>query len=110
EIDVTPDTGTIQQEAFSELMHLVAASPAYQQQIPLSTLIQLSPIPHKRSVLDLIKQAADAQAQQAAQAQETAADAARARIAETQPRTGLHGATGFAKTRDASTYSPGTVA
>jgi hypothetical protein len=83
-----PDTGTIQQEAFIEPMQLVGSSPIYQQQVPLSTLIQLSPIPHKRSVLDVIKQGAAAQQQSDAQAQAEQ----QAKIGETQARTQLHGA------------------
>ena len=112
EIDVQPDTGTVQQEAFNELMQLVAASPLYQQQVPLSTLIQLSPIPHKRSVLDVIKQASDQQAQSAAQAQQLATATAAAKLQEIQAKTAelqakpaLHAATGFAKASDALTYA-----
>ncbi len=63
EVDTQPDTGTIQQEAFTELMQLVGMSPVYQQQISLKQLIQLSPIPHKRSVLDSLAQAEQAQQQ-----------------------------------------------
>jgi len=103
EVDTQPDTGTIQQEAFTELMQLVGMSPVYQQQVPLSTLIQLSPIPHKRSVLDTIKQASDQQQQAAAQQQAIAQQAESAKIGETQARTQLHGATGFAKTLNALT-------
>ncbi|MGI8839963.1 MAG: hypothetical protein ACR2F8_04130 [Caulobacteraceae bacterium] len=101
EIDTQPDTGTIQQEAFSEIMALVGSSPIYQQQISLSTLIQLSPIPHKRSVLDVVKQAADQQQQAAAQHQQIAQAAETAKIGETQARTALHGAAGFSKTLNA---------
>ena len=112
EIDTQPDTGTIQQEAFNELMQLVGASPLYQQQVPLSTLIQLSPIPHKRSVLDVIKQASDQQQQTAAQAQQIAQATATAKLqeieaktAELQAKPALHAATGFAKASDALTYA-----
>ncbi len=101
EIDTQADVGNLQQEAFTEIMQLVSASPIYQQQIPLSMLIQLSPIPHKRSVLDVVKQAADQQSQQAAQHAQIAQAAETAKIGETQARTQLHGATGFAKTLNA---------
>ncbi len=110
EVDAQPDVGTIQQEAFNELMHLVGTSPIYQQQVPLTTLIQLSPIPHKRSVLDVIKQGEQAQQEAAARQQETAQQAEAAKIAETQARTGLHQATGFAKTLDSLTYAHATHA
>ena len=101
EVDTQPDTGTIQQEVFNELMRLVGMSPLYQQQAPLATLIQLSPIPHKRSVLDMLKQASADMQQQAAQHAQIAQAAETAKIGETQARTQLHGATGFAKTLNA---------
>ena len=110
EVDVQADTGTIQQEAFNELLQLVGSSPIYQQQAPLSILIQLSPIPHKRALLDAIKLAGEAQAQ-AAQQQRQVADAAQtAKIAEMAARAQLHGATGFAKTLDSLTYAHETHA
>ncbi len=110
EIDTQQDTGTIAQEAFTEIMQLVSASPVYQQQISLVQLIQLSPIPHKRAILDQIKQAAEAQQQQQAQAQAMAQQAEQAKVGEIQARTQLHGAkaeeagaTGFAKSLNALT-------
>ena len=110
EVDVQADTGTIQQEAFNELLQLVGSSPIYQQQAPLSILIQLSPIPHKRALLDAIKLAGESQAQ-AAQQQRQVADAAQtAKIAEIAARAQLHGATGFAKTLDSLTYAHETHA
>ena len=112
EIDSQAETGTVQQEAFQELMRLVGTSPAYQQQIPLATLIQLSPIPHKRGLLDTLNQAADAQAARAGQEAQMGQAMAEARLAELQARTReiqakapLHGATGFAKTLDALSYA-----
>ena len=110
EIDVQADTGTIQQEAFIELLQLVGSSPIYQQQAPLSTLIQLSPIPHKRAVLDAIKQAGESQARAALQQQQVAQAAEAAKIAEISARAQLHGATGFAKTLDSLTYAHETHA
>ena len=110
EIDVQADTGTIQQEAFIELLQLVGSSPIYQQQAPLSTLIQLSPIPHKRAVLDAIKQAGESQARAALQQPQVAQAAEAAKIAEISARAQLHGATGFAKTLDSLTYAHETHA
>ncbi|MGH7746288.1 MAG: hypothetical protein ACREQ5_16240, partial [Candidatus Dormibacteria bacterium] len=101
EIDSQPDTATVQQEAFNEILRLVSMSPLYQQQISLKQLIQLSPIPHKRAILDAIDQASQAQQQQQAQGQATAQQMAQARIAETQAKAGLHQASGFAKTVNA---------
>ena len=105
EVDVQPDTGTIQQEAFIELLQLVGSSPIYQQQAPLSMLIELSPIPHKRCVLDAIKQVSEAQRKAADQQQQVSDAAEAAKIAEIAARTQLHGATGFAKTLDSLTYA-----
>ena len=105
EVDVQPDTGTIQQEAFIELLQLVGSSPIYQQQAPLSTLIQLSPIPHKRAVLDAIKQASDFQSDAARQLQQVAQAAGEAKIAELSARTRLHGANGFTKTIDSLNHA-----
>jgi hypothetical protein len=110
EVDVQADTGTIQQEAFIELLQLVGSSPIYQQQAPLSTLIQLSPIPHKRAVLDVIKQAGEMQARATEQQQLVARAAETAKIAEVSARAQLHGATGFAKTLDSLTYAHETHA
>jgi hypothetical protein len=59
-------------------------SPAYQQQAPLSMLIQLSTIPHKRAILDQIKQAAAQQQQAGAQQQALALQHAQVQIAKTQ--------------------------
>jgi hypothetical protein len=110
EVDSQPDIGTIQQEQFLELMRMVGSNPAWREQLPLHMAIQLSTIPHKRSVLDALRQAAEEQAGQAAQAQQVEGQAAAAKIAETRARTGLHGATGFAKTLDAITYAHATHA
>jgi hypothetical protein len=96
EIDTQPDTGTIQQEAFNELMHLVGMSPVYQQQISLKQLIQLSPIPHKRSVLDALEQAQNDQAQARAAQQQVGQQMAAAKIQEVTARAALHHASGFA--------------
>jgi hypothetical protein len=96
EIDTQPDTGTIQQEAFNELMRLVGMSPVYQQQISLKQLIQLSPIPHKRSVLDSLARAEDEQSQARAQQQQVGQQMAAAKIQEVTARAALHHASGFA--------------
>jgi hypothetical protein len=84
EVDSQPETGTIAQEQFSELMQLIGSNPAWQGQVPLTAMIQLSSMPHKRSVLDQIKQAQQ-EAQQANAAQQQLAQAhAVAKIHETQ--------------------------
>jgi hypothetical protein len=72
EVDTEQDIGNIAAEQFSQIIDLVKLSPIYQQQAPLPLLIQLSTMPHKRSLLDQIKQAADQQAQKQAQAEQLA--------------------------------------
>ena len=84
EIESQTDVANIAGEQFSELLQLVRMSPAYQQQAPLSMLIQLSTIPHKRAILDQIKQAADQQQAERAQQQEIGQAHAQAQIAKTQ--------------------------
>jgi hypothetical protein len=69
EIEAQSDVANIASEQFSELLQLIRMSPAYQQQAPLSMLIQLSSIPHKRSILDQLKQAATVQQAQSARQQ-----------------------------------------
>jgi hypothetical protein len=62
----------------------MGANPAWQQQIPLTAMIELSSIPHKRSVLDAIKQAQQQAQQASAQAQQLQAQHAQAKIDETR--------------------------
>ncbi|MHB8529739.1 MAG: portal protein [Caulobacteraceae bacterium] len=105
EIDTQQDVGSLQAEAFHEIVELVKISPVYQQQVSVKELIQLSPIQHKRAILDIIDEAAKAQQRQADQAHQVQLAGASAKIAETQARTGLHAATGFSKTLDSLTYA-----
>jgi hypothetical protein len=84
EVDVQQDVGSLQAEAFSEIINLVKLSPVYQQQVNLATLIQLSPIQHKRQVLDQIKEASAGQQADQAQQKQIAAQHALAQIAKTQ--------------------------
>jgi hypothetical protein len=105
EVDTQSDAGAIASEQFSDLISLVRMSPAYQQQAPLSLLIQLSTIPHKRALLDQIKQAADEQQQTQARQQAAAEQHAAAQIARTQSEAQRNAADGFAKSLDALTYA-----
>ena len=83
-LDTTPDTANVQQEQFQDLMQLVAANPAYAQQVPFEMLLQLSAIPHKKDLVDQIKanreQAMQAQAQQQQEMQQIAKAGAAAKI------------------------------
>lgn len=90
DVDITletlPDSGTIAQEQFTDLMQLVGSNPAYAQQVPFELILQLSSIPNKRMIADKIKafqaeqQAKNAQAQQIAQ--QLALQKAQAEIAD----------------------------
>jgi hypothetical protein len=103
EVDSQPDVGTIQQEAFNEILDLVKMSPVYQQQISLKQLVLLSPIPHKRSVIDALDQAHQEQQQQAAAQQQLAQAHAQAAVQETQAKATLHQASAFSHTLNALT-------
>lgn len=91
-LDVTPDQGTIAQEQFAELMRMAGANPAWAQQLTLLDAIELSSIPHKRSLIDRIKERQD-QAQQAqAIAQQTLQQQAEAKTELTKAQADLTGA------------------
>ncbi len=96
EVETQQDTGNIASEQFSDILNLVKLSPVYQQQAPLSMLIQLSAIPHKRQILDQIKQAAAEQQQKTAEQQAIAAQHAQAQIAKTQSEAQRNAAQGTA--------------
>ncbi|MDE2355649.1 MAG: hypothetical protein KGL69_02735 [Alphaproteobacteria bacterium] len=97
EVDTQQDVGNLQAEAFSELIDLVKLSPAYQQQVSLKELIQLSPIVHKQAVLDVIDQAAQAQQAQAAQEHALAQAHGQAQIGKLQSEAQRNQAEGTAK-------------
>jgi hypothetical protein len=105
EVEAQSDIGNIAAEQFSDILNLVKLSPVYQQQAPLSMLIQLSTIPHKRSILDQIKQAAAQQQAATAQQQALALQHAQAQVAKTQSEAQANQATGFARSLDALTYA-----
>jgi hypothetical protein len=97
EVDAQPDTGTVAQEQFNEVVRLVGMSPLYQQQISVVQLLQLSTIPHKRSLIDAIKQGQEEGQEKAAAAQQLQAAHAVAKIHETQASALEHAASGQAK-------------
>jgi hypothetical protein len=105
EIDATPDTATVQLEAFNEILKLVGMSPVYQQQVSLKQLIQLSPIPHRRSILDAVAHAEEEQVQANAQAQALEAQHLLAKTHQAQAGALEHAASGQAKMIDALTYA-----
>lgn len=62
-VDTQPETANLMQEMLQDLIKLVAASPTYAEQVPFEMFIELSPLPRKRMVLDMIKQYKAQQAQ-----------------------------------------------
>lgn len=54
-LDTEPETANIQAEMFRDLIQVVSANPLYAQQVPFQLLIELSPLPRKRMILDLLK-------------------------------------------------------
>ncbi|HEY5072045.1 MAG TPA: hypothetical protein VII63_08440 [Caulobacteraceae bacterium] len=103
EVDAQPDVGTIAAEQFSELMAMIGSNPAWQSQVPLEVMIQLSTIPHKRGVLDAIKQARRQSQEQQAQASQVAQAHAAAATDETRAKAALHLASGQARLINAVT-------
>jgi hypothetical protein len=97
EIDTQQDVGNLQAEAFSEILDLVKMSPVYQQQMSLKDLILLSPIAHKRAVIDALDQAAQSQQQAAAVRDQIGMAHAAAQIELTKAKTEESGAAGTAK-------------
>jgi hypothetical protein len=96
EVDTQQDVGNLMAEAFQQIVDLVKLSPGYQQQITLKELIQLSPIQHKRAILDMIDQRAQQQAAQGAQVQQLQAAHAQAQVDKTKSETSRNEAEGTA--------------
>jgi hypothetical protein len=95
-LDSMPDTANIQQEQFQDLVQLVGSNPAYAAKVPFEVLLQLSAVPHKRQILDQLKQGNEQQAQQAAQLQaqqqQLALQGMQAEVAEKQTKAELNDA------------------
>lgn len=68
-VDTQPETANIMQEMLQDLIKLVSASPAYAQQVPFELFLELSPLPRKRQVMDMLKQYQQKQAASQAQQQ-----------------------------------------
>ncbi|HJR83438.1 MAG TPA: hypothetical protein VJ775_05880 [Sphingomicrobium sp.] len=69
-LDSTPDTANVQQEQFQDLMQLVGSNPAYAQTVPFEMMLELSTVPHKRDLIDKLKQYREGQMQQQAAIQQ----------------------------------------
>lgn len=91
-LDTQQDTANIQAEQFQDLMQMIGANPTWAQSLPLEVAIQLSGIPHKRQLLDQIKQAGQAASQMQAQAAQIASQKAQAEIEVTKTQAALNAA------------------
>jgi hypothetical protein len=79
-LDTQPETANIMQEMIQDLIKLVSASPTYAAQVPFEVFVELSPLPHKRQVLDRIKKYKAEQSQQQAQQMQTQMAASMAKL------------------------------
>lgn len=88
-LDATPDTANVQQEQFQDLMQLVGSNPAYAQSVPFEMLLELSAVPHKRQLIDQLKQFREQAQQGQAQQQQIGRAGAVAKIRETNATAAL---------------------
>lgn len=84
-VDTVPDTANLQQEIFQELAQLAQAyGPAA---VPFQVLIQMSPLPRKRELLDMLEKAQAQAAQANAPEIQLKQSAAQAEIDQTKSNT-----------------------
>jgi hypothetical protein len=92
-LDGVPDNASLQQELWDGLMKLLV-SPQYQSEVPFDVLIELSPLPNKKRLMDKLKkhreEAGQAQQQQQAQMAEMAKAKAEADVRETNSKAQLN--------------------
>ncbi len=85
-VDSVPDTATLQQEVFGELMQLAQAYAGTPDQVPFAMAVELSTIPKKRELLNKLEELKAKQAQAAMQSpqQVLGIEREKAEIVETQ--------------------------
>lgn len=72
-LDTEPETANIMSEMFRDLIQVISANPLYAQQVPFELLIELSPLPRKKMILDTLKAKQQSpEAQQGAQVKQQA--------------------------------------
>lgn len=91
EIDTVPDTASLQQEVWNELVGLAKSDPQIAQDLTPELLVEISPLPRKRELLEKMKKNAQ-ERQQAQQGQKQAVEQAasmklQAEIAKTESET-----------------------
>jgi hypothetical protein len=109
-LDSVPDTANVQQEQFQDLMQLVGSNPAYAQSVPFEMMLELSSVPHKRQLIDKLKQLREQnqqqQIEQQQRAQQIAEAGATAKIRDTNASADLKTAQAAAEVVD-SHLEPG---
>lgn len=88
-IDSVPDTATLQQEVFTELVQLAQAYVGTPQQIPFSVLVEMSPLPKRREILKKLEEAQGEAAQANAPAMQLDMADKAAKVGKTQADAGL---------------------
>jgi hypothetical protein len=91
-LDTTPDQGTVAQEQFNEVMRLLSSNPVWAQQLTLVDALELSAIPHKRSLVARLKEREQQAQQVQGAAAQLAAQQAEATVEKTKAETDLTGA------------------
>lgn len=85
-VDNVPDTATLEQEIFSELIQLAQAYVGTPQQIPFPMLVEMSPLPKKREIVKKLEEAQAKQMQANAPVMALEAEGKKAEIIETQSK------------------------
>lgn len=91
-VDAVPDTATLEQEIFNELMQLATAYVGTPDQIPFEVLIEMSPLPKRRDIIKKIQKAKAKSAQDNAPAVQAKAAEVQAGINKDNSTAGLNAA------------------
>lgn len=91
-VDTVPDTASLEQEVWQELIRLIGTNPTYAQQVPFELAIEMSPLPRKRQLIQKI----EANKQQNAQQIEQAASVAQGKAFSEQFKTESEAVKNFA--------------
>lgn len=83
-VDSVPDTATLEQEIFNELVQLAKAYGP--QAVPFDVLVEMSPLPKRREIIKKLEKARAQAAQANAPAQQLEMAESQARVAELQGR------------------------
>lgn len=95
-VDTVPDTASLEQEVWQELIRLIGSNPSYAQQVPFELAIEMSPLPRKRQLLQKI----EASKQENGQAQQQTTEMALRKVMAEIFRTESEGVKNFASARE----------